>query len=92
MASKKISIPYGFLIDLYEKYSSDDSILIDEVKRNYPSLYIGRNDRFIKTIQRIVLPTVPSILGGKVSISGDSLRNYRQKIWTPRARNLSKMN
>ena len=91
ISSRSIGIPYGFLIDIYHKYHDDgDSQVINEIKRVYPSVYIGRNDRFIKTIQRIVSPTIPSIKG-KVSISeGQALDRYREKIWIPRIRNLSK--
>ena len=93
MATKEIrsrGILYGFLIDVHEKYYNEGSeLIIREVKRAYPEVYIGRNDRFLKTIQRIVSPTLPSI-NGKVSISGDSLDNYRRKIWIPRTRNFSK--
>ena len=87
MATKEIrsrGILYGFLIDVHEKYYNEGSeLIIREVKRAYPEVYIGRNDRFLKTIQRIVSPTLPSI-NGKVSISGDSLDNYRRKIWIPK--------
>ena len=93
MATKEIrrrGILYGFLIDIHEKYYNEGSeLIIREVKRAYPEVYIGRNDRFLKTIQRIVSPTLPSS-NGKVSISGDSVDNYRRKIWIPRTRNFSK--
>ncbi len=80
MAAKQISnsgIPYGFLIDVYYEYrDGGDSKVINEIKKVYPGAYIIRNDRFIKTIQRIVSPTIPSIQG-KVSIcEGHTLDKY----------------
>ena len=91
MATRSRGIPYGFLIDVYEKYCNEDSeVMVNEVKSIYPDVYIGRNDRFVKTMQRIVSPTLPSILDGQVSITGNSLDSYRKKKWIPRIRNLSK--
>ena len=73
-------IPYGFLIDIYQKYNATPDQML-EVKTAYLGVYIGRTDRFCKTVRRIVAPTIPSILNGKVILSGDSLLRYRNKIW-----------
>ena len=90
-ATRSRGIPYEFLINVYEKYCNEDSeVMVNEVKSIYPDVYIGRNDRFVKTMQRIVSPTLPSILDGQVSITGNSLDSYRKKKWIPRIRNLSK--
>ena len=54
--------------------------MLEEVKTAYLGLYIARTDRFCNTVRRIVAPTIPSILNGKVTLSGDSLLRYRIKI------------
>ena len=82
-------IPYGFLIDIYQKYNATPDQMLEEVKTAYPGVYIGRTDRFCNTVRRIVAPTIPSILNGKVTLSGDSLLRYRNKIWMPKIRNTS---
>ena len=89
MAASRAGIPYGFLIDAYHAHDGDSLKVIAEVKSTYPSVYIGRKDRFIQTIKRIISPTIPSIKG-KISIEGDALLLYREKIWRPRIRNFSK--
>ena len=83
-------VPYGFLIDLYEK-STCATILVKMMKEQYPHIYIGRADRFLKTVQRIAAPCTSSVLG-KITLTGDDLQKYRENVWIPRIRNKSKYN
>ena len=80
---------YGSLIDIFLKAKetdcTSDSLLL-QFKEHYPHVYIGRPDRFMRTVERIVAPTLPSILG-KEKLSGDALEEYRKKSWYPRIRN-----
>lgn len=79
---------YGHLIDLFMEYG-DSASLFQRFVDEYPHVYVGRADRFYRTVSRIVAPCMPSILGGKVTLTGESLEIYRKKIWIPRIRNLS---
>ena len=80
-------VSYGSLIDLYDTYSGDSSELLTEFKKKYPSIYIGRADRFLRTIQRIASPCLPSILGKVTLKDRASLEKYRSNVWTPGIRN-----
>ena len=49
---------------------------------------IGRPSRFYETVDRIVAPTQPSILG-TIKLQGSPLQTYRKRVWEPRIRNSS---
>ena len=87
---------YGALIDLLsaaeQKYqsgsfnSSLSDILLTDFKKLYPSILIGRADRFLDTVRRIATPTIPSATGTS-KLVGSPLRTYFNRTWTPRIRN-----
>ena len=89
LAEPPQGVLYGSLIDLYETYAGDNSaVFLEEFKRRWPHIYVGRADRFMRTVQRIVSPCLPSILG-KVTLRDDAAKEiYRLKTWIPRIRNL----
>ena len=78
---------YGVLIDIFEEADCCPALLLELFRKHYPNVYIGRADRFYRTVQRIVAPCRPSILGGKIKISGVELELYRRQVWIPRIRN-----
>ena len=84
-----LDIPsYGELIDLYLKFEGEADIgqlLRSELCRLYPALSISRSSRFLNTVQRIVAPTRPSLLG-PAKLTGSPLASYRKRTWEPRIR------
>ena len=89
MSNDKRGIPYEFLIDIYEKSAGQRDVILKEVKNSYPEVYIGSPDCFYNTIKRIVSPTVPSILNGKIAVKDDALKTYKKRTWIPKIRNTS---
>jgi len=79
---------YGQLIDILERSSDQDSLLL-EVKNEFPLLQnIGRPGRFFNTVQRIAAPTLSSTLGS-AKLAGSPLKTYRKRVWEPRTRNVT---
>ena len=84
-----IALTYGELIDYIDECEDDPKRLLSKFKDTYPSIYIGRADRFYETVRRIVAPTRPSLRGG-CSLSDLQIAAYRKRIWKPRIHNTSK--
>ena len=90
-ANKKLPT-YGFLIDIFGEYGEESDLLLKKFKDHYPEIYIGRPDRFYNTMKRIVTPTLPSSKGKSCSVGlGPQLAAYRERLWEPRLRNISKI-
>ena len=82
---------YGELIDYFHQCEDDPENLFLKFKDSYPSVYVGRVDRFYKTVKQIALPTftVP-IVRGKLMSDAEILA-YRRRVWKPRLHNTSKL-
>lgn len=83
---------YGELIDIFTEverdHPNDGGLLSSKVHELYPTIPIGRPSRFYDTVQRIVGPTRPSLIG-ESKLVGSPLASYRKRVWEPRLRNSS---
>ena len=85
------TLTYGEMIDMFENIEKesrgDVHLLISNFTKSYPNVTTGWPVRFYTTVERIAIPTMPS-LRGEVKIQGGSpLASYRRRLWIPRTRN-----
>ena len=82
---------YGELIDLFEyveeENPGDATLLVSKFNALYPNVTTGRPGRFFDTVQRLAIPTKPSIRGKSAKLQGSPLVSYRKKTWAPHVRN-----
>lgn len=79
---------YGELIDLLAELDGRTNIvdlLCSEICQRYPNISVSRPARLFDTINRIVMPTRPS-LRGPPKLIGSPLATYRKRVWIPRDR------
>jgi len=77
---------YGQLIDIFTSNSPDEESAFSDFQTEFPEFPVGRKDRFLESVQRIVAPIKPSMIGDSKLI-GSHLQSYRKRIWQPRIRN-----
>ena len=78
---------YGDLIELYNKYESDQDQLCTAVSERFPSVANTRPGRLYDSISRIVAPTKKALNGTvKLAEGGSPLKSYCKRIWEPRVR------
>ena len=73
---------YSELIRLLHKSEQEQTkncnlatLLVSNFKELYPHVDISRADRFLDTVRRIAVPTLPSSLG-TIKLTGASLQTY----------------
>ena len=87
---------YGELIDLFEyveeENPGDATLLVSKFNALYPNVTTGRPGRFFDTVQRLAIPTKPSIRGKSAKLEGSpKLQGSPLVSYCGRKRHLGRM-